>query len=113
MGDGLDTAEIVFKSNVLIRGVRVFVRQTEADQNAWHFEGVVHLSYKRDGPALANENRLPAEALLQGGLRLLENRIVVRSHPGFSSAQDCELAINRFRQELSNVLLDKFGDLVR
>jgi len=113
MGDGLDAAEIIFQREVLIRGVGVFVGQTEADQNARHFEGVVHLRYERNGTTLANENSLLAEALLQRGLCFLENGIVVRSHPRFSGAQDFKLAMDRSWEKLSNVRLHEFGDLVR
>ena len=63
VGDGLDAAEVVFEGNVFIGGVRVFVGEAEAEQNARHFEGVVHLRYERDGTTLANENGLLAEAL--------------------------------------------------
>src|SRR5947199_6052675 len=97
MGDGLDTAEIVFKGKVLVGSVRVFVRQAEAKQNAGHFESVVHLCHERNGAALANENGFLAEAFFQGRLGLLENGLVVGSDPGFSSAQNFKLAMNSFR----------------
>src|SRR6266480_2159538 len=104
---------VFFKSQVFVGGVGVFVRQAEAEQDARHFEGVVHLRYERDGTTLANENSLSAKALHQRGLCFLENGIVVGSHPRFSGAQDFKLAADRFRQEHSNVFLHKFGDPVR
>ena len=112
MGDGLDAAEVVFKRNVFIGGVGIFVGQAEADQNAGHFESIVHLGHKRDGAAFANENGLFAKAFFQRGLRLLENRSVVRGNPRFSGAEYIKLTVDRFGKQLSNVLLDKFGDLV-
>src|SRR6266581_8967095 len=63
VGHGFDAAEIVFKSQVFVGGVGVFVRQAKADQDARHFEGVVHLRYERNGTTLANENSLSAETL--------------------------------------------------
>src|SRR5882757_6389810 len=83
VGHGFDAAEIVFKSQVFVGGVGVFVRQAKADQHARHFEGVVHLRYERNGTTLANENSLSAEALHQCGLCFLENGILVGSHPRF------------------------------
>src|SRR5207249_4182707 len=112
MGDGLDAAEIVFEGNVLIRSVRVFVWEAEANQNAGHFEGVVHLRDERDGTALANEYGFFAEAFFQSRLGLLENGIVIGSDPGLSHAQDIEFAVNAFRKKLSNVFLHEFGDFL-
>src|SRR5260370_26540890 len=113
VGDGLDATEIIFERDVFIGSMGVFVRQTEAEQDARHLEGVVHLGHERDGTALANENGLLAEAFFESGLRFLENRSLVRSHPRFSSAQDFKLAMDRFRNKLSNVFLHELGDLVR
>src|SRR5467141_185418 len=91
----------------------VFIGEAEADQDARHLEGVVHLRYEGDGTAFANENGLFAKALLERGLRFLENWVVVGSHPGLSHAQNFKLAVNRCREELANVLLDEPGDLLR
>src|SRR5260370_15979578 len=65
VGDGFDAAEIVFKGDVLIGGVRVFVGEAETNQDARHFEGVIHLGYEGNGTAFANEHGLSAEAFLQ------------------------------------------------
>src|SRR5207302_2545879 len=113
MGDSLDAAEIVFEGNVLIGGVSVFVGQAETEQNAGHFESVVHLRHERNGAALANENRFLAEAFFQGRLGLLENGIVVGGDPGFAGAQNFKLAMNGFWKELSNVFLDEFSNFLR
>src|SRR6266852_1305659 len=113
MGDSLDAAEIIFQRDVLVGSMGVFVGQAEADQNARHFEGVVHLSDEGDGTALANEDGLLSETLFQSCLCLLENRIVVGSHPRFPGAQNFKFAMDRFRKKLSNVLLHELGDLVR
>ena len=43
VGYGFDAAEIIFQGQVLVGGVGVFVWQAEADKDAGHFEGVVHL----------------------------------------------------------------------
>ena len=113
MGDGFDAAEIVFEGNVLVGSVGVFVGEAEADQDAWDLKSVVHLRNEGDGTALTDEHGLPAKALLQSVLCLLENRIVVGSDPRLSGAQDFELAMDRFGKKLSNVFLDEFGDLLR
>ena len=113
MSDCLNAAEIVFERNVLIGRVSVFVGQTKTKQNARHFESVVHLCDERNGAAFAYENRLPAEAFLQSGLSFFEDGIGIRSDPGFPRAQNFKFAVDRFRQELSNVLLDELGNLVR
>ena len=113
MGDGLDAAEIVFERDVLVRGVRVFVRKAEANQDAGHFEGVIHLRHERNGTTLANEHRFFAKSFFQSRLGLLENGIVIGSDPGFSSAQNFELAMDGFRKKLSNMLLHEFGDFLR
>jgi hypothetical protein len=46
VGDGLDAAEIIFQRDVLVGSMSVFVGQAEAEQNARHLEGVVHLCNK-------------------------------------------------------------------
>ncbi len=56
MRDGFDAAKIIFQVDVLVGSMRVFVGQTETDQDARHFERVVHLRDKRDRAAFANEN---------------------------------------------------------
>src|SRR5881394_24457 len=86
--------------------------QAEADQHAGHFEGVIHLGDEGNRAAFADEHGLLAEAFFQCGLRLLENRIVIRSSPRFSRAQEFKFAVNRFGQPLSNVLLDELRDLL-
>jgi len=43
MRDGLDAAVVVFEGEMLVWGVGVFIGKPEADENTWHFEGVVHL----------------------------------------------------------------------
>src|SRR6267154_3126350 len=113
MGDGLDAAEIVFQGNMLIGSVRVFVRQSETEQNAGRCEGLMHLRDKRNRAALTNEDSFFAEALFQCGLSFFENGISIRGDPGLSRAQDLELAMDGLWQKLSNVLFDEFGNLVR
>src|SRR4029077_2946322 len=54
--DGLDPAEIIFERDVFVRGVRVFVRQSKTEQDARHFECVVHLCDERNRSALADED---------------------------------------------------------
>src|SRR6267142_3508880 len=103
MSDGFDAAEVILEGDMFVRGVGVFVGQTEAEQDAGNFEGVMHLGDERNRAAFANENGLLAEALFQGGLGLQENGGLIRSDPRFSSAEAIKFAMNRFRQQLSNV----------
>ena len=110
MRNGLDTEEIIFEGNVFVGGVGIFVGQAETDQHAGNFERIVHLRHKGNGAALANKDGPLAEPFFERGLRLAENRIVVRSRPGFAHAQDVEFAVNRFRQQLSNVLFNELRD---
>lgn len=94
MGDGLDAAEVVFQGDVLVGGVGVFVGQAEAEEHAGHLEGVVHLGDEGDGAALADEDGLLAETLLQGALRDLEDGGVERSDPGLAGAEGFELHLH-------------------
>ena len=82
IGDGLDPAEIILKREVLVGSVRVFVGQAETDQDARHFEGVVHLRDEGDGAAFADEHGFFAEALLQRRLGNMENRVVIGATQG-------------------------------
>ena len=79
--DGLDPAEIIFQRDVLVRGVRVFIRQSEAEQDARHLERVMHLRDERNRSALADEHGALAESLLQRVVRDLEERMRVGRDP--------------------------------
>ena len=48
MRDGLDSAEVILQSKMLVWSVGIFVGQAKTDQHARDFEGVVHLRNKRD-----------------------------------------------------------------
>src|ERR1700733_1172374 len=48
---GLDSAEIIFQSDMFVGCVRIFVRQSEAQQHTRNFECVVHLRDERNGAA--------------------------------------------------------------
>ena len=113
MGDGFDAAEIILQIKMLVGRVSVLIGQTEADQNAGHFERIVHLSDEGNGTAFANENRLFVEALLERSLRALKNRRVVRSRPRLASTENFEFAVHGFRQKLANVFFDELGDALR
>ena len=52
MGDGFDAAEIIFQSEMLVGGMRVFVGKTETDEHAGNFEGVMHLRDERESSHL-------------------------------------------------------------
>ncbi len=54
---------------MLVGGVGVFVGQAEADQDAWNFEGVVHLSDEGDRTAFADEYGPFAKAFFERTLR--------------------------------------------
>src|ERR1700691_3219280 len=60
----LDPAKIILQRQVFVRRVRVFVRQTEAQQHAGNLERVVHLRDERNRPALADEHRFFPESAL-------------------------------------------------
>jgi hypothetical protein len=73
--DGLYSAEIIFKSDVLVGSVRVFVGQPETEKHAGNFKGVVHLSDEGNGAAFANKNRFAAESGFKRVNRFLKNRV--------------------------------------
>ena len=81
MGYGFDAAEIIFQGQVLVGGVGVFVGQAEADQDAGHFEGVVHLGDEGNGAAFADEYGFLAETFFQRGLGFRENGGVIGRGP--------------------------------
>src|SRR5712692_7890637 len=111
--DGLDAAEIVLERDVLVGRVRVFIGQAEAEQDARHLEGVVHLRDERNRATLADEHRAPAETLLERVVRDLEERVSVRRHPGLARAQQGKLARYGLGQQLADVLFHGARDLVR
>ena len=82
--DGLDPAEIIFERDVFVRRVRVFIRQTEAQQDARHLERVMHLRDERNRSALADEDGALAESLLQRVVRDFKERVRVRRDPRFA-----------------------------
>src|SRR5258708_9643244 len=89
--DGLDPAKIIFERDVLVRSVRVFVGQTEAQQDARHFECVVHLRDEWDRPALADKYGTLAESLLERAVRHFEKRMRVRRDPRLAAAVHVQL----------------------
>jgi len=107
---GLDAAEIIFEKEMFVRGVSVFIGQTEADEHAGNLESVRHLSDEGDGAAFADEHRFFLEAFLQSGLGFLKNRRVVGSGPGLAGAEHFKFAMDGLRQEFANVFFDEFGD---
>src|SRR5438105_3259300 len=86
MGDGFDTAEIIFEVEMFVGSVSVFVRQTKTDEHAWHFKGVVHLRDERNRAAFANKDGFFVEAFLKRSLRSLENWRVIGRRPRFAGA---------------------------
>src|ERR1700676_5615781 len=113
MGDGFNPAVIVFKRNVLVRSVRVFIRQAEADQHAGNLEGVMHLGDEGDGAALANEDGFFPESLFERTLRDRKDWRVERGYPRFAGAEHLELALDRLRQELANLFFDELRNGLR
>ncbi len=69
VGDGFYAAEIIFEGDVFVGGVGIFIGQAETDQDAGHFEGVVHLRDERNRATFADEDGALAEALFQSALR--------------------------------------------
>src|SRR5947199_10766775 len=98
IGDRFDPCKIVFQRQMLVGGVRIFVRQTESNQNAGHFESVVHLCDERDGTAFANKNSLLAETFFESGLSFGKNRRLKRSGPWLAGTQYLKLADHGVRQ---------------
>src|SRR3989449_8489101 len=113
LGDGAYPTEVILERDMLVGGVGVFIGQSEPHQDTRHLEGVVHLRDKWNRPSLADEHGFLPETLLQRLQRRFENRMRVRRGPGLSFAEHLELARDRFREQLANVLLDLLGDLVR
>ena len=84
LGHGLDPAEIIFERDVFVGSMRVFVRQAEAEQDARHFECVMHLRDERNRSALADEHGALAKSLLKRIVRDFEERVRVRRDPRFA-----------------------------
>src|SRR5260370_27746866 len=105
MRDDIDTAKRMFEREGRVRSVRVFVRQTEPEQNARHLEGVVHLSDERDRPAFADEYRTLAEALLERPVRHLKERMGVRRDPRLALTVHVQLEPHRLLHQLADVAL--------
>src|SRR5271168_3273658 len=108
--DGSNSTEIIFERDVFVRGMRVFVRQSEPQEDARNFEGVVHLSYEWDRTALSDENSFLSKARFECVNRFLENRMRIRRHPGFSRAQNFELALDCLREKLADMLFNELRD---
>ena len=72
--------------------------QPEAEQDARHLEGVMHLRDKRNRSALANKYRPLAESLLERPVRHLEERVRVRRDPGLALAVHVEFELHCLRQ---------------
>src|ERR1700730_11699255 len=96
MRDRLDPAEIIFQIKMLIRSMRVFVRQSASNENARNLEWLMHLCDQRNRSAFANEDRFLAESLFQRCLRLREYRRVERSNPRLSRTQNFKLHLHCF-----------------
>ena len=91
---GFDAAEIVFKIEMFIGSVGVFIGQAEADEDAGNFKGIVHLGDERDRAAFANEDSFFVEALFESGLGALKNGRMIRGGPGLAGAEDFEFAMD-------------------
>jgi len=107
VGNGLNSAEIILECEVFVGSVCVFIGETEADQYAGDFEGVMHLRDERYRAPFANEDRFFPEALFERALRNFKNRRMERRYPRFASAEDFELAGNGFWQESAYVFFDQ------
>src|SRR6185437_3507344 len=62
---GFYAAEIIFQRDMFVWCVRVFVGQTETEEDARYFEGVVHLRYERNRTTFADECRFFAKAFFE------------------------------------------------
>ena len=113
VGDGFDPVEIIFQEDVLVWSVSVFIRQSEADQHARNFEGIVHLSDEGNRTTLADEDCFFAKSLFERRLRLFENGRVERRNPGLAGAEEFEFAGHGLGQKLADMLLDSLGDFLR
>src|SRR5271165_6239281 len=73
--NGLDPAKVIVEGDVLVWRMRVFIRQSETEQDARDFKRVVHLRDKWNRPALADEDGALAKALLQRIVRDFKERV--------------------------------------
>ena len=69
--------------------------------------------HDRNRPALAREDRLPAEAALDGAAGGLHERVVERGHPRLAAVHARHLQLDRLRRDLPHVRLEQLRDLVR
>jgi len=104
--DSFDSAKIIFKRDVFVGRVCVFVRQSKAQEYARDLESIVHLSDKRNGATFTNKHGFLAEAGLQRVDGFLENWVRIRRDPWFSSAKDLEFAGNFLGQQFANMFFD-------
>src|SRR4051795_10224411 len=110
--DRFDAGKIVFQRQMLVRSMRIFVRQTESNQNAGHFESVVHLCDERDGTAFTNKNSLLPETFFEGGLSFGKNRRLKWSGPRLARTQYLKLADHGFRQQFADVFFHQLCDFL-
>ena len=62
VSDSFNSVEIIFEEDVFVGSVSVFIRQSEADQHARNFEGIVHLSDEGNRTTLTDEDSFFAES---------------------------------------------------
>ena len=83
---------------MLIRRMRVFVRQSEAQEDARHFKRVMHLCDERNRSSLADEDCALAESHFQSLERDFKERVGIRRDPRLSLAVDIEFELHSFWQ---------------
>ena len=103
---------------LLVRRVRVLVRQADAEQHRRQPELLLERRHHRNRSALAREDRRPAEALLDRAAGGLHERVVVRRHPRLAAVHARDLQLDGLRRDLlarsaSNSSAILFGILVR
>src|ERR1700730_4101691 len=109
--DGFDSPEIIFERYVFIGRMSIFVRQSKSNQNAGHFERVMHLRNEGNGTAFANENSFFPKTSFQSALRLLKNWRLKGSRPRFPGAQNLKFASDRTGQQRADLFFDQLGNL--
>ena len=76
--------------------MRIFVRQSESDQHARHFECVMHLRDERNRSAFANKYRALSKSLFQRLVRHFKKWMREWSDPRFAGAVHGKLASSLF-----------------
>ena len=101
----MEVAEI----ELLVRGVRIFVRQADAEEHGRQPEDLLERGDDRDRTAFAVEDRGLAEALLDRAPGRLHERVVEVGHPRLAAVHARHLHLDRLRRNLLEVGLEQLA----